>query len=287
MKLSLSTSLSGFTKSAVPFVGVLDGYATGLVSALSVWRRLLASYQGAILRVRRSVDDAEEDFSPGITGLVPPAALLEFCGAGDGFVTRVYNQGGTGSDLIQTTSTRQMRIVHNGVLETLGGQASAFHSGADSTMGYSAVVPAYTGLTLSVFARGLIPGSGFQRFVSVSSDAGVDYADAAVAAIITTSASENKWDTYRQGDAGMALNTPSTANGLISYICDGVNQKLRDGTNTESALAYSAPWGFNRLLIGMASTDSPNTKQNSQWTEVVMWTADQTANEAAIRTALT
>ena len=43
------------------FVGALDAYASGLAGAWSVSRRLLTSYSGPLVRVRRSSDNAEQD----------------------------------------------------------------------------------------------------------------------------------------------------------------------------------------------------------------------------------
>lgn len=119
MKLSLSISLSGFTKSAVPFVGPLDAHTADLAGAWSVSRRLLASWTETLIRVRRSSDDAETDIGFGADGSLDIAALISFVGAGDGFIPIVYDQSGNGYDAIMSTALAQPKIVVSGSLVTL------------------------------------------------------------------------------------------------------------------------------------------------------------------------
>jgi len=102
-KLRLSSPITG------GFVGPLDTLSTGLVGAWSVARRLLANYNNAWLRVRRSSDNAELDCTT-------VASILAFCGAGNGFVVTVYDQTGNGRDLTQSTACNQAQIVTSGAL---------------------------------------------------------------------------------------------------------------------------------------------------------------------------
>jgi hypothetical protein len=75
--------------------------------------------------VRRSSDNAEQDI--GFTGNgLDSASLLAFVGANSGYVTKFYDQSGNGKDLIQTTASKQYRIVNAGVY---GG--SCFSDGID------------------------------------------------------------------------------------------------------------------------------------------------------------
>ena len=84
-------------------------------------------YAGPCVRVRRSSDNAEQDFSfsstPNASGnrMVNTAAILTFCGAGSGFVTTWYDQSGRGQNATQGTAPLQPRIVNAGVLETRNG----------------------------------------------------------------------------------------------------------------------------------------------------------------------
>lgn len=115
------------------FVGPLDGYTTGMVSAHSVIRRLLTSYEGALVRIRRSSDDAEQDIGVTGAGLLDTAAITSFVGANSAYVTAVYDQSGNSRNYLQATASLQPRLVNAGTLETNSGQPAIFNISASST----------------------------------------------------------------------------------------------------------------------------------------------------------
>lgn len=100
---------------------LLDLYPNAAV-AYSL-RKLRTAYTGNAIRVRRSVDNAEQDI--GFIGNdLDTASLLTFCGAGNGFVTTWYDQSTTGVNLTQITASIQPAIVRNGVLITENGKVA-------------------------------------------------------------------------------------------------------------------------------------------------------------------
>lgn len=105
------------------FRGALDTLGSGLESAWSVGRRLRTAYTGPIIRVRRSSDNVEQDFGgSGSLGAVNPSAVAAFCGAGDGFLTTIYDQSGLARNLTQATTTVQTQVVASGVALTQNGR---------------------------------------------------------------------------------------------------------------------------------------------------------------------
>lgn len=115
------------------FVGPLDAYTSGMVGAYSVIRRLLLSYEGALVRLRRSSDDAEQDIGATALGVLDQAAITTFVGANSAYVTKVYDQSGAGHDYAQTTAALQPRMVSSGTLDTNLGQPAIFNIAASST----------------------------------------------------------------------------------------------------------------------------------------------------------
>jgi len=94
---------------------LLDTVGAGAYAAYSV-RRLSSSYTGAAVRVRRSNDNAEADFSPEEIG-----SIAAWVGAGNnGFVRTWYDQTGNARHAEQSTSGAQPRLVGSGTLETSG-----------------------------------------------------------------------------------------------------------------------------------------------------------------------
>jgi len=83
-------------------------------------RKLISTYAGDCLRVRRSSDDAELDIGFGADGWIDEAALLAFCAATDGYVVTWYNQSSRGSqsDVTNSTASLQPLIVSSGAIQT-------------------------------------------------------------------------------------------------------------------------------------------------------------------------
>jgi len=97
-------------------------------------RLLSNSYSGALVRIRRSSDNAEKDFYPDTNDELSlnsedgaSTSLSTWIGATNGYVVTWYDQSGNTLDLTQSTSSLQPRIVNLGVLETKGGIAAPFY----------------------------------------------------------------------------------------------------------------------------------------------------------------
>jgi hypothetical protein len=98
---------------------LLDTYS-GASAGYSL-RKLSSTYSGSCIRVRRSSDNAEQDFGF-VSNALDTASLLTFVGAGNGFVTTWYDQSGLGRNAIQTTASNQPIIATSGVVNTLNGK---------------------------------------------------------------------------------------------------------------------------------------------------------------------
>lgn len=95
---------------SVPFVGALDAYTTGLEALYSPFKRLMASYTGNGIRVRRSSDSALQWIGFNADGSFDETSYLAFIGAGNGFAHTVADQSGNGRDRTQTTASAQPQI---------------------------------------------------------------------------------------------------------------------------------------------------------------------------------
>jgi hypothetical protein len=80
-------------------------------------RQLSRTYTGAVIRVRRSSDSAEQDFNP---AEVSGSAMLGFVGAGDGHVVTWYDQSGNNRHVTAPSATAQPRVVISGTRRTIG-----------------------------------------------------------------------------------------------------------------------------------------------------------------------
>jgi len=91
--------------------------------------RKLKSTSTRCIRVRRSSDNAETDiYFSGNT--LDVSGMLSWSGADSVFVTTWYNQYDS-NDLIQTSSTKQPRIVNAGTVDTSNGNPAIFFDGSN------------------------------------------------------------------------------------------------------------------------------------------------------------
>ena len=138
LSVTVSTAAGGTgaarTGTATPtFTGVLDSLSATAAS-FSV-RRLRGGYTGALLRVRRSTDNAQQDIGATVAGNLDTAALSSFCGAASCYVSAWFDQSGNARDAAQATSANQPRIVNAGSIDMAGGRPSLiWPSVANSTL---------------------------------------------------------------------------------------------------------------------------------------------------------
>lgn len=99
-------------KSTRPFVGVYDAIPN-IVAAYGM-RQLLTSYTGNLVRIRRSSDDAQQDFGYDANGDLDTVAIATFVGGGSGFVTRLYDQSGNGYNVDNGVAANQPLYVADG-----------------------------------------------------------------------------------------------------------------------------------------------------------------------------
>lgn len=116
------------------FVGALDDYTTALAGVWSVARRLLSSYTGSLIRIRRDSDDAEQDIGFDADGNLDTAAITSFVGANSAFVTSIYDQSGSAYNASQAVALSQPKIVNAGTLLTLSGKPTMVLDGTASTL---------------------------------------------------------------------------------------------------------------------------------------------------------
>ena len=104
---------------------LLDDYGSATV-AYSL-RKLSSSSTNAI-RVRRSSDNTEQDI--GFVGEdLDTSALTTFTGAGEGYITKWYDQSGNSNDAIQTTTSAQPLIVSGGTVESVNSKSAINFNG--------------------------------------------------------------------------------------------------------------------------------------------------------------
>lgn len=121
-RLATALGLSAGRYGSAAFVGVLDDYTTDMAVAWSVRKRLLTSYTGPLLKIRRDADNTELDIGYTANGLLDEAALEAFCvgGTGSGYIRTIYDQSGNGINIGQATAANQPLLVQSSVMNADG-----------------------------------------------------------------------------------------------------------------------------------------------------------------------
>ena len=133
---TFQTTLGRQVGTPIPFTMPLDTYS-GASAAYSAARRLSSSYTGALIRVRRSSDNTEQDIGYNGSNVLDESALTTFVGANNGFITKWYDQSGNAIDHAQSTAANQPKIVSSGTVNKINGKPAILFNGS-STYLYAA-----------------------------------------------------------------------------------------------------------------------------------------------------
>lgn len=135
MSLNLGIIASSRTTASASLL--LDTYS-GAAAAYSL-RKLRTAYTGAAIRVRRSSDNTETDIGFNVGGGLDTNALTTFVGAGNGFVTKWYDQTSNARDAVQTTTANQPTIVLSGSIYTINSKPAILFNGTSTELRTSTI----------------------------------------------------------------------------------------------------------------------------------------------------
>lgn len=201
-------------------------------------------YTGALIRVRRSNDNAEQDINASGTALnsgLDESSLTTFTGANSGFIVKWYDQSGNALDATQSTAANQPRIVNAGTVDSAGSKTAPLWDGSNDylTLGTGSggnLDSALTGLTWIIDMYGN-SFSGFPGLVCKanldSSTAGshVVYANGTSINFLVYSASARAIQAL-SGSSQIATGTWYQIAGTWEASVNGII--YRDGTNLQT-----------------------------------------------------
>lgn len=244
--------------------GLLDEF-TGAAAAYSL-RDLSVLRNAPVVRVRRSTDNAEQDFS---ATQVTDGTLTTFCGAGNGFVATWYDQSGNGLHLGQTTISNQPQIVTSGALQTEGSKPCIKHAAGTNAL---TVATSYSSTFHSVFKVCRVTATGNPyRILSIAPEAAILRKEA-----------NNAYQMYGSGMNNVSAGTFPTTRVLLSGVwlhADGDMFGYSNGasivTNTTGSGATASPTAYT---IGGVATEG--IVGNVQ--EVIIYRSNQSLSRTAI-----
>lgn len=260
---------------SAPFVGALDAYTTGLEALYSPFKRLLASYKGNGIRVRRSSDSALQWIGFNADGTFDETSYLAFIGAGNGFAHTVTDQSGSAWDLTQTTAAAQPQIAKDA-----NGDYYLYAPGAGFTTTHMFIM----GLSRSCndFTLWSVASSKAYAFVPI-----MTRDDGALKERQQINYGSTIAGTIQDNATGTVATIGSTNTGVYStvFAAGASGNKITNRLATATGTRVTGACTINRVGIGYNSGGA-FWSQNSQWYLGGVWSVDKgpTADFAALAT---
>jgi len=256
-------------------------------------RNLSSTYTGPLVRVRRSSDNTEQDIYGTLAGVLDTTALTTFCGVGNGFIVRWYDQSGNGRDVLGSTSgtALQPKIVTSGVIETINSKPAILANGIDQMLINQGITNQYAVPVLhSMFA---VANKGVQTTNAATTPrpifAGIDGITNGISYLGTAysgSANQNKYYVgiigggtiinsvdWNDGNTILAYNKMTGGSGAVV----GINGNSTTGSlvNITTATNYIGIFG---------NFGEPPRRFSGKIPELILYASDQTSNRTAIET---
>jgi hypothetical protein len=281
--MQISSSISIWSTNYIPVVSasgvtyLLDTYSATAAYSL----RQLKTGVTNVVRVRRSSDSAESDFT---ATEITDGTLTTWTGANDGFVVTWYDQSGNSNDISQSTAADQPSIVSSGVVNLKNGKPSTIYDGTSDYL-TRANLTALNAYPFSVFGVGNnVDSAELAPIVSQRNSTG-DFSGCSMFFDRTVNTIGFSID---QGASNAVFNYPSqldNADQRIQSFCitsGGDGELWLNGTSQEtiSGVSSYATSVTANLNIGKQDLGSLDSLMHIQ--EVIIYNSDQTSNQSAI-----
>jgi len=236
----------------------LDLITTQPAAAFSL-RKIRADYNGSCLRIRRSSDNAEQDF--GFVGsALDTAAITSFVGVDTAFVVRWYDQSANANDAIQTADITK-QPTYASTLLTFDGTNDFFNltSAISRTNGYTVFSSLQASDTATT--KGIISGTSGALFLRIGTTEAFVIVRQGAAVLLTgsstglTANNVTRWRSFSTGNSihynGVSEGSNATNNALTQDVA-----QLFSGTSVGGDLFAGT---VQEMLIYTADLDTSDS----------------------------
>jgi hypothetical protein len=235
----------------------------------------------SVVRVRRSGDNAESDFT---ADEITDGTLTTWTGANDGFVVTWYDQSGNANDVTQGTASAQPQIVSSGSLITMASGNGILFDGSNDKLKKGSAISAMGVGAKSVFAV-------------VNGEDGGATANGSILGTYQTGSTYWRMDCDNRTNknnivvyngstfyVGAELSTQySDSDRLLVGIEDGSkNLSAFDNGNTGGTDTYTGTYINDDFVLGDSSGALNINNLQGTIGEVIIFGTDESANRTAI-----
>lgn len=250
----------------------------GSTGAYSIARTIGNGYTGPLIRVRRSPDNAELNIFATL-GELDTAALLTFVGAGNGWVTTIYDQSGNGPNLVQTQTAKQPVLVSTGNINIPGNKPGIYFDGTNMHMETTGSVSSSEAITIYTAAGYQFPYPNQKRYFfdsDGSKNVGIFYGSNGMT--LTVNANNLTTSLYPSQQTGMG------------FFFNGSSSKFRAtaGMNVWSyEVSGTLPlYGFSGSKYFLFCDKNSAQRLSGFFSELIIYSGDKYANRANIEASL-
>ena len=260
--------------------------ASGAAAAYSL-RNLSASYTGDVVRVRRSGDNSESDFT---ATEVSDGTLASWVTAGggteDGFVDTWYDQSGNDRHATQATTAKQPQIVDSGSLVTEGGKAALEFDGSNDYISSLSLASVFSGSdkTTSTFCvRNDSSTNGGTLWNAGSSDS-----NSPLYLVDVSAGLIRCWARNDINQSMTILTTPLSGPTIsAAFFAPSSQQFFVNGAFIGSNTFSFGQLTLTEFAIGiMVRTTAYSAPLDGTISEIIVYPSDQSANRTAIEANL-
>lgn len=143
--------VEGIWKQVTPFIRIDNQFLLDQFPGAEVGfslRKLRSNYTGSAIRIRRSSDNAEQDIGF-VNNVLDEAAIMSFCGTGEGHITTWYDQVGS-KNFVQTVANDQPYVkIYTNEIEKVNGKPAIFFGYAPPSYDTTTYLQIASGQTLN------------------------------------------------------------------------------------------------------------------------------------------
>tara|TARA_R110000823_G_scaffold285773_1_gene404198 strand:+ start:1596 stop:2468 length:873 start_codon:yes stop_codon:yes gene_type:complete len=241
---------------------LLDTY-TGAAAAYSL-RKLRTNYTGFAIKVQDNVGGATQDIGFNVFGELDTVSLLQYAGSNDVFVETWFDQGGSGNNATQPSSTLRPKIVSLGTVIVENGKPAVQFDGSDDFFSTNQSIR-----TATVFIAEKGSQSGRNTLFG-SSSSGQEYLR-----------TEGTTIRFQNGPNNLLLTGQTSGAHNLIYL-DNVSSTTSLANNGGSSVTANIGTGaIPDFVIGQKSNGN---FYNGNLQEIIIYNPSQSANRTEIET---